>query len=273
MAIGVAVVTEGNRRTACRNNSAPRRAVRNAPPRPSTSSRSAATAALTSSLGGRLGSRTKAKSSRAGSTSSRNRVNRTRRADSGVPSEGAIARRLSKSTRSSTRTHRPRIQLRTVARATPCSRATAATTGSRSHARATSITSTVEVGLLGCASQGSTRSRWPHPRHFAKRPRSWPAPRKRVNQVPVSLRSLEPHLAHTHPATISDVAVAIPAVYVVTSNAGTWTTYLGDRGLSARHRPRSLFLYGKGRVCFKPSGSLDCESQRARPPTGCRAAA
>ncbi len=221
MAIGVAVVTDGNRRTAWRNNSAPRRAVSRAPPRPSTSSRSAATAARTSEPGARLGSRTNAKSSREGSTSSRNRANRTRRADSGVPSEGAIARRLSRSTRSSTRTHRPRIQLRTVARATPCARAIAATGSSRSQARATSTTSTVEQVLLGCASHGSTRSRWPQPRHTAKRPRSRLGPNKRENHVPVSSRSPEPHLAHTHPATIFDVAVSILAEYVVTSQVGT----------------------------------------------------
>lgn len=243
MAIGVAKGDDRNSRTAWRNRSAPRRAVSSAPPSPSTRSSRAAIAALVSSLGVRRESRTNANSSRRRSTSSRNLANVTRRAASRSPSFAAVAQRRSNATRSSTRAQSPCTQLRTVPRATPWARATAATAPPRNHERTTTITSTIEAVLPGTASHGSTRSRCPHFAHRARRPSSTVSPRRRENQASVRWSFPAPHFAHRQAARIADVAVAISARYVVASQVGTWTNVpQATAGCRPRHRPRSLLL-------------------------------
>ncbi len=78
-----------------------------------------------------------------------------------------------------------------------------------------------------------------------------------MNQVPVSARPLEPHLAQAHPATISDAAFAMPDRYVVQSLAGTWT--------NVPLRPRTVRQdKGRGRCFVRERPFLD-QTTKARP--------
>jgi hypothetical protein len=203
MALAVRGGLDRNRRTACRNTAAPRRAVASIPPSRSTTAKSAAAAPAT--LAPPPPAITNpSRTPRRLSASTTNAPNSTSTPAWCAPDGTSHAPRRRSRTRSSARAPSPRTHPLTAARLTPRRRATAAIGSPPFAARAPPTATSADDTIPGRASNGSTRSRWPHSTHPARRTSSTTHPPGRcsfrLRESGVSHSSKLPHKAQRQPA-------------------------------------------------------------------------
>jgi hypothetical protein len=252
-----------NRSTACRNASAPNRAVGPAPPSRSTTAsraRAAATSAAHGPWRGSAVTRTPRGRPLRRSASTTKVTNRTSTPASCAPLGGTMARRRRRRTRSKARSPSPSTHSRTVALLTPTLRETLARRPPANTAPATATTSSADEILLGRASYGSTRSRCPHSAQQARRTRSTTHASGRCSFLRrhsrVSHRSKLPQEAHRQPARRTCASGAcMSSAYWVEWTPGTWTTTSSTAPCPARRAGPSS-TYAIDYECASPTRRL-----------------